>query len=262
MTERPGDSTAYPEKEPQSNYGRGPLLPNRSSELVVRRCKLKCRSWSENPRLQCHSNTMLRPERKTWCGYDRICGHRAELKALRNGSQQQCGFHHCEGIPDALPGTAAEGEVSKSRQLLRAFGEPAVRIELFRLGEISGISVHDPLAHHNVRAGWNAIAANFKIFDHRSRHSPCWWIKAHGFFDYTLGVAEIAEIGKFRSAAGKYAVEFFVQPGFGTRILAEKMPRPGKRQRRGFVAGQNKSQNFIPQLFVAHASAVFVAGLH
>src|SRR6266700_4096921 len=257
MTERPGDSTAYPEKEPQSNYGRGPLLPNRSSELVVRRCNLKCRSWGENPRLQCHSNTMLRPERKTWHGYDRVSGHRAELKTPCDGSQQQRGFHHSEGIPDALPGAAAEREIGKSRQLLRAFGEPAVRIEFFGLGEISGISVHDPLAHHNVRAGWNAIATNFKIFDHRSRHSPSWWIKAHGFFDYTLGIAEIAEIGKFRSAASEHAVEFLVQPGFGTRILAEKMPRPGKRQRRGLVACQKKSQNLISQLFVAHASAVF-----
>src|SRR5438045_9789116 len=68
--------------------------------------------------------------------------HRAELKTLRDGGQQQRRFHHCERIANALPGAAAEWEVCKARQLLRSFRQPAIRIEFLRIGKISPVVTH------------------------------------------------------------------------------------------------------------------------
>ena len=51
-----------------------------------------------------------------------------------------------------------------------------------------------------------------------------------------------------------------MQAGLGCRILAQQIPRPGQRQRGGFVAGQKERHGFIAKLLESHLAAIFVHG--
>ena len=73
---------------------------------------------ARSTRFRSHLDSVLGPQRKAGHRGNRMIRHRAELKTLRDGGQQQRRFHHCERVADALPGAAAEWEVCKARQLL------------------------------------------------------------------------------------------------------------------------------------------------
>src|SRR5438045_6223568 len=103
--------------------------------------------------------------------------HRAELKTLRDGGQQQRRFQQCERFADALPGAAAEWEVCKARQLLRSFRQPAIGVEFLRIGKIFRIAMHDPRAHHDISAGWNAVSSKVKVLHYSSSEAPSRRIK-------------------------------------------------------------------------------------
>ncbi len=49
---------------------------------------------------------------------------------------------------------------------------------------------------------------------------------------------------------------------FGLRMLAEQIPGPGEGNGGGLVPGQQEGQDFVAQLAVGHAAAIFVAGRH
>src|SRR5947209_18683777 len=114
---------------------------------------------------------MLRPEGKAGHRYNQMSLHRAEPESLRDGCQKQRGFHHCEGCANALPGAAAEWEISEPWELLRSVLQPAIRIEFLRIRKISGVALHDPWAHHNIRARRNPVTAQFELRAHVPGHA-------------------------------------------------------------------------------------------
>ena len=65
-----------------------------------------------------------------------------------------------------------------------------------------------------------------------------------------------------RRAPAQHLAQFLTKFLFNFGMLAEQVPRPGKRNRRGLVPGQQESQDFVTQLAVGHAAAIFVAGRH
>ena len=71
-----------------------------------------------------------------------------------------------------------------------------------------------------------------------------------------FGVAELRQVGELRSTAGQHRIDFLVQPRFAFRILRQQIPGPGKRIRRGLVAGQKQRQGFVPHLSIGHARAI------
>src|SRR5450631_242020 len=146
------------------------------------------RNLQRHPFLQPHSNPLFWAERETWTRSDHMPWLGAELKLLRDRGQKNSRFHHGEGCADALPGAASEREICKLRELLRFLWQPAVGVELLRLGEIPGIVVHDPSAHDHIRSSGYVVTAEFEFLDHGSGHTPCRGIEPHGFLDDSFRV--------------------------------------------------------------------------
>src|SRR5207237_10099582 len=84
------------------------------------RMRLLQADGARSTRFRSHLDSVLGPQRKAGHRGNRMIRHRAELKTLRDGGQQQRRFHHCERVADALPGAAAEWEVWKARPLLES----------------------------------------------------------------------------------------------------------------------------------------------
>src|SRR6185437_9071089 len=80
-----------------------------------------------------HPQAVFGPQGEAWAGCYRMAGQRAQPKHLRDGCEQQRGFHHGECGTDALPGPASEWKVGKARKFLCAISEPTVGIEFFRI---------------------------------------------------------------------------------------------------------------------------------
>src|SRR5262249_38489481 len=79
-------------------------------------------------------NSVQGPQGKRCLRYDRMPGRNRETEALGNRRQDEHRFHHGERVTDAQARTAAEWEVGILRHALGAIVEPALRLELLRLG--------------------------------------------------------------------------------------------------------------------------------
>ena len=97
---------------------------------------------------------------------------RGRPKFPRHGGEQEHGLHHGKRRSETLPRTGAEREIGEARQVPRRNGAPTARVELIRIGEEPGIAMHDPLAHDDIGAAGNAIAAEFESVDGGAGHGP------------------------------------------------------------------------------------------
>ena len=48
----------------------------------------------------------------------------------------------------------------------------------------------------------------------------------------------------------------------GFRVFTQQIPCPGKREGSSFVPGEKKCHDFISQLAIRHAAAIFVSRRH
>jgi hypothetical protein len=134
--------------------------------------------------------------------------YQAKLKTPGNCGQEQVRFHHRERGPDAQARTASKGEVGEPGEALAGVRGPAVRVEMFRLFEETGIAVEDPGAHDNIRSRWKTIAAQLHFFCHGAGQAPGWRIKAHGFLHHFVGVGQVGQILQLRRAAAQDLAQF------------------------------------------------------
>ena len=122
--------------------------------------------------------------------------------------------------------------------------------------------MHHPLRNHHRGANWKIVAAKARWRNRRPRHDVRRRIHSQHFADHRIQIGQALEIGHAWSAFAKNASELFVQPRFGGGILAEQIPCPGKRQRRGLVAGKKQRHRLVAQLPGRHLRAVFVHRAH
>ena len=58
-----------------------------------------------------HQHPVTRPERKLWMRFDRVAWLKLQAEMLRDRSEHELRFYHCEAEPDALSRPAAERNV-------------------------------------------------------------------------------------------------------------------------------------------------------
>ena len=152
----------------ESNAEPGPLLPKRD-----RGRELKPLTWQE-----------------------------IDPKALRHGGEHHRRLHHGEVIADADPRAAAEREIGEARELLRALGPEAFRVEALWVGKPARISVNDPLRREDLRALGNDEAANLDGFEHLAARRPGWRIEPHRLLQDALGIRQrLHVVGRWQAAA-------------------------------------------------------------
>src|ERR1035441_2171463 len=119
----------------------------------------------------CYRSTVLRDnfdaefwaQCDLWLQCDCLILNQMQAPALRQGHQDQNGFHPREGFSDALATAAAKREVGEFRSLSFCFGRKAFGTENEWIGEVFGIALHEILAEEDEAAGWDAIWANVDI---------------------------------------------------------------------------------------------------
>ena len=146
--------------------------------------------------------------------------------------------------------------------MLSCVPSPAVRIELLRMLKEAGIAVHDPWAHDHVRSHRKRVAAKFHLFHRAAGQAPGWRIQAHRLLYHSVGVGETRQVFQLRRAAAENLAQLLTEFPFDFWMLAQQVPGPGQGNRSGLVPGQQESQDFVMQLAVGHAAAIFVASRH
>jgi len=109
----------------------------------VRTGRAKRATWFPLPRAQRHENTVFRAQCDDGRQFDGEAGHAVQLKALRDGGQDELAFHHGEVLADADARPAAEGKIGVARTIGILVRRETFGVELLRLRPEFGVAVRE-----------------------------------------------------------------------------------------------------------------------
>src|SRR5262245_62792703 len=152
----PGTSWQVPpEQHPRSGY-------ERWWSRTLRR-KLAHRPFLARAPFKRHPHPKFRPQRNQRQQLDAEPGLESEPPVLRDRGDQERRLHSRERLPDAYARTAAEWEERELGALVLLPGQPALGPEHPRVGIVSGIAMHRPLAQRDVRTSRNHPASHLDV---------------------------------------------------------------------------------------------------
>src|SRR5690349_24617951 len=188
---------------------------------------------------------------------DAAVGNKRELKALREGGEEQRGFHHGETGADADARASAERKIRETRKAAAAdrIVAPAFGIEAFGIGKETRIAMDDPLEQENVGTSGDAIAVEFEVANGPAANAPSRRVEAHGFLDDHFGVRQARKIGERGSGTAQDGIQFGREGALRVGVLREEIPGPAQSVGGGFVAGEKQRHDFVAKLLVGHAGA-------
>src|SRR5215831_9090358 len=122
------------------------------------------------PPLEFHPDRVFGPKRDQRLHLDPLIRLQAKMPFLRDRGENQDSFHPRETFSDATAGATTEREIRELRSRCASFRRPAVRIKTKWIGEVSGVVMHDILAHQQNGPGRDRVAADLAIVQSAASH--------------------------------------------------------------------------------------------
>ena len=186
---------------------------------------------------RCHQERSVMRISMAWPGRSVTAGRIFTGSCVTSSSVNRCGdhgqdqrrFEHRERVADADARAAAERKIGVFGQRLARPSAQRSGSKSQRVVEPPWVAMHDPLAHQDIRAGGNEVAADRHVFERPAADDISRRIEPHRFADDLLA-EDAASERRRRSAAGRRERfgRFLLHAVLNVGMLAEQIPGPGR----------------------------------
>ena len=176
-----------------------------------------------------------------------------EAEARKQSGEDDLRLHHREVRADANPRAGAEGQVQEAvaRRALRS-GAKLSGIEFVRVLPPHPVAVQrvdveeDRLVRQDVAAAEPVGLADV------AREQPDRRIEAHRLLDHLLDIGHPLEVLGAGGAVAEHGTRLGAGAGLDILVVGQQEQRPGQRQRRGLVPGDDEELHVVQQIARGH----------